>query len=186
VSERKMTCNYQYPKNRTDFKLVAALCHLERLKQIKNKAGGVGHFKTQVAIDGLLTELIGAKDSLLHEINRELKLGLSSRNATDLEKIKNGLKRKRLNSRTILKDILNIYKSGWLWQLNNYRNYSIHENIIQRHIIVGAPHIIHFGLSNPEDPASGLGPEIVSYFEKTLQRMCLLIKNIREEIKRLT
>lgn len=181
-----MTCNYQYPENRTDFKLLAASCHLERLKQIRNKAGGVGHFKAQVAIDGLLAELIGAKDSLLHEINRELKLELSRRDATDLQRIKKRLIRKRLNSRTILKEISDIYRSGWLWQLNNYRNYSIHEDIIQRHIIAGQPHIIHFRFKNPEDPTSGLGPEIVSYFEKTLERMRLLVKNVRQEVHWLT
>lgn len=181
-----MVCNYQYPNNRTDFKLLAASCHLERLKKIKNIAGGVGHFRTQVAVDGLLTEVIGAKDSLLHEVNKELKLGLSGRDVTDLVKIQKTLKKKGLNTSNILQDPLWIRKKGhWLWQLNNYRNFSIHEDIIQRQIEVGQPHVVRFRFNDPNNATSGLGPEIISYFDDCLNKMKQMVTSVRKKVRQL-
>ena len=70
--------------DRVNFKLFAAEQHLSRLRDIEKNYGGImgrRRVYAEMEIDCFFAQIIGAKDSLLVQINEKLGLGLSIQNA---------------------------------------------------------------------------------------------------------
>ena len=118
----------ELPSDRINFKLFAAEQYLSTLRDIEKNYGGImgrRRVYTEMEIDCFFAQIIGAKDSLLVQINDKLGLGLPIEEA----KIKNlNPKLKSLNKEYLLADLnkLSSQTGSWLWLLNELRNYSLH------------------------------------------------------------
>src|SRR3712207_2074802 len=66
--------------DRAEFKLYAAEQHLNRLKEIENAYGDIAkdnaRIEVEMEVDCFLSQLVGAVDSLLFQINDRLDLGI--------------------------------------------------------------------------------------------------------------
>jgi hypothetical protein len=109
-------------EDRIKFKLRAAKQHLNELKNIKQKHGSIMgpaeiRVKTEMEIDCFLAHVIGAKDSLLVQINYELGLGIPIEDVK-LETVNAGLK--TIHKEYLLEHLNNLVSknTSWLWLLN--------------------------------------------------------------------
>jgi len=66
--------------DRVEFKLYAAEQHLDRLKEIENAYGDIAknnaRIEVEMEVDCFYSQLVGAVDSLLFQINDKLDLGI--------------------------------------------------------------------------------------------------------------
>src|SRR5918911_5369876 len=66
--------------DRVEFKLYSAEQHLNRLKEIENVYGDIAKYNARIEVemevDCFLSQLVGAVDSLLFQINDRLQLGV--------------------------------------------------------------------------------------------------------------
>jgi len=127
--------------------------------------------------------MIGAKDSLLHEINNNFKLNIPIK-CVNLENINLRLNEKitKKIAREVLRDLNQIsQREHWLWMLNEYRNHSIHRNIIPRNITVSPGVYLKIHLrKDPLDPNSGEGPELITFMKDSFHKMKKLVIKVRE------
>jgi hypothetical protein len=114
--------------DRVNFKLFAAEQHLSTLRDIEKNCGGIMGRRlvyAEMEIDCFFAQIIGAKNSLLVQINDKLELGLPIEEA----EIKNlNPKLKSLNTEYLLADLnkLSSQTGSCLWLLNELRNHSLH------------------------------------------------------------
>ncbi len=80
--------------DRVEFKLYAAEQHLNRLIEIENAYGDIAKYNARIEVemevDCFLSQLIGAVDSLLFQINDRLNLGIST-NQVNFANVKSAL-----------------------------------------------------------------------------------------------
>ena len=181
--------------NRVNFKLFAAEQHLNRLKEIENNYGGImgnRRIYAEMEIDCFLAQIIGAKDSLLIQINQKMGLGLPIEEA----KIQNlNPKLKCINKGFLLTELNTLCSQtdSWLWLLNELRNHSLHRAMINKLASVQIDENINSNTSVSAKPEVYLlikpndinkfpmNKPAVIYLEESLKQMRGLIEDIRNK-----
>jgi hypothetical protein len=181
--------------DRVNFKLFAAEQHLNRLKEIENNYGGImgnRRIYAEIEIDSFFAQIIGAKDSLLVQINQKLGLGLPIEEA----KISNlNPKLKAINKGFLLTELNTLCSQtdSWLWLLNELRNHSLHRAMINKRASVQVQENINSNTSvsakpevylliNPRDINKvPMNKSAVTYLQESLQQMRDLIEAIRNK-----
>ena len=147
--------------------------------------------KTEMEIDCFLANIIGAKDSLLVQINQKLGLGLPIEEA----KISNlNPKLKAINKGFLLElNTLCSQTDSWIWLLNELRNHSLHRAMINKRASVQVHENINSNTSvsakpevylliNPRDINKvPMNKSAVTYLQESLQQMRDLIEAIRNK-----
>ena len=175
-------------EDRVQFKLYAAQKQLDRLKEIHRNKKDISRDEdfvdVEITIDCFFAEIIGAIDSFLFQINKKLGLGLEPDNV-----YKRTIK-ERLNSlgrnQNLLEELDNASTEGnWYWQLNEYRNHSVHRSVIHRmrnYDPFDKEVTIHL-LNNPcrmtFNPEDYMQKDVISYFDESLRNVQNLIDSIK-------
>lgn len=189
-SDRSKESERELLSDRTKFKLRAAEYHLDQLKEIDKKYRNIliDRINAEIQIDCYFAQIIGAKDSLLVQINEKENLGLQ----LDEVNLKT-LNTKLNNKKDILEELnrLSSDKESWYWLLNELRNHSIHRAMLNKnvsmHIIenvnentsMSMKPVVSF-LVNPLDKEKKpMDKPAIQYPEESLQSMKELIDRIR-------
>jgi hypothetical protein len=177
--------------DRVEFKLYAAERHLNRLKEIENAYGDIandnGRIEAEIEIDCLLSQLVGAVDSLLSQINDRLDLGIS------IDRVDFANVQSALSAKTKKIDLLYALdrarqQGNWYYMLSELSNQSVHRTFLKKAISVhdfppkaGQVRFLNvlreFEEGNPFDHVMDM--EVIPYLEKSLQQVRELIFSIR-------
>ena len=179
--------------DRVEFKLYAAEQHLNRLKEIENAYGDIAKDNARIEVemeaDCFLSQLVGAVDSLLFQINDSLDLGIP----TDRVDFANG--QSALSAKTKKIDLLSpldraSQHGNWYYMLSELRNQLVHETFLKKVIIPAndlpsKPRQVRFlnvlrefeDNNNPFNHIMDM--EVTQYLEKSLQQVRELIYSIR-------
>ncbi len=172
--------------DRVEFKLYAAEQHLNRLKEIENAYGDIAkdsvRIEVEMEVDCLLSQLVGAVDSLLFQINDRLDLGIST------DRVNFANVQSALSAKTKKIDLLSSLDEArqygnWYALLCELRNQSIHRTILKQIISVRdfppQPGEVRFLKVQREIGGNPLDIEVIPYFEKSLQQIRELISYVR-------
>src|SRR5919108_2331947 len=177
--------------DRVEFKLYAAKQHLNRLKEIENTYGDIANdnvrIEVEMEVDCFLSQLAGAVDSLLSQINNRLELGIPA------ERINFANVQSALSAKTKKIDLLSPLdgarqQGNWYYMLSELRNQSVHRTFLKKAISVhdfppkpGQVRFLNvqreFEEGNPFDHVMDM--EVIPYLEKSLQQVRELIFSIR-------
>jgi hypothetical protein len=178
--------------DRVEFKLYAAEQHLNRLKEIENAYGDIAkdnaRIEVEMEVDCFLSQLVGAVDSLLFQINDRLDLGIS----TDLVNFANV--QSALSAKTKKIDLLSPLDrarqhGNWYYMLSELRNQLVHRTFLNKviipvHDLPPKPRQVRFlnvlrefEDNNPFNHSMDM--EVIQYLEKNLQQVRELIYSIR-------
>ncbi|MFL6412229.1 MAG: hypothetical protein ACJ71K_13445 [Nitrososphaeraceae archaeon] len=111
--------------DRIDFKLYSAEQHLKRLKEIENAYGDIAKYSARIEVemevDCFLSQLVGAVDSLLFQINDKLDLAIPS------DQVNFANVQSALNAKTKIIDLLSPLDKArqegmWYFILSETRN----------------------------------------------------------------
>jgi hypothetical protein len=177
--------------DRVEFKLYAAEQHLNRLKEIENAYGDIAKYNARIEVemevDCFLSQLVGAVDSLLFQINYKLDLGLPA------EHVNFANVQSALSSKTKKIDLLSPLdkarqQGNWYHVLNKIRNQLVYMTFLNKVIsaqdISPKPRQIRF-LNILRDFEEGkqfdhiMDMEVIQYLEKSMQQVRELIFSIR-------
>lgn len=179
--------------DRVNFKLYAAERHLQTLKKLQKESGNLAGSGTRISaeieIDCFLAQIIGAKDSLLFQINKKLRLGIADKDV-DVGRVQTELNNNGKGN--LLKSLHNSMKeNNWLWLLNDFRNQAVHRNFIRRHVAISVgirnartsfiykrKYKVKVGNVTEEIEKEKI-EEVIPYLYKSLVRMKKLIDNIK-------
>jgi len=130
--------SYELLSDRTKFKIYAAECHLKKLKELQIKSGNLAgsetRINTELELDCFFSQILGARDSLLFQINKKLDLGISERGVT-VDSVRAGLI--KLGKGNLLRNLDTAMKENhWLWLLKQFRNECVHQSFIRKHVAV--------------------------------------------------
>ena len=177
--------------DRVEFKLYAAEQHLNRLKEIENAYGDIAkdnaRIEVEMEVDCFLSQLVGAVDSLLFQINERLDLELPTDrvNFADVQSA--------LSAKTKKIDLLSPLDrarqhGNWYYMLSELRNQLVYRTFLKKAIPVHAfpqkPRQVRFlnvlreFEGNPSDDII-MDMEVIQYLEKSLQQVRELIFSIR-------
>ncbi len=178
--------------DRVEFKLYAAEQHLNRLIEIENAYGDIAKYNARIEVemevDCFLSQLVGAVDSLLFQINDRLDLGVSP-NHVNFANVQSALsaKTKKID---LLSPLDKARQHGnWYYMLSELRNQLVHKtflrNVIPIQDVQPKPRQLRFlnvlrefaGNNNPSEPVMDM--EVTRYLEKGLQQVRELIFSIR-------
>jgi hypothetical protein len=180
--------------DRVEFKLYAAEQHLNRLKEIENAYGGDiakdnVRIEVEMEVDCFLSQLVGAVDSLLSQINDRLDLGIST------DRVNFANVQSALSAKTKKIDLLSTLdrarqQGNWYYMLSQLRNQSVHRTFLKKVISVhddfppkpGQVRLLNVQRefeegNNPFDHVMDM--EVIPYLEKSLQQVRELIFSIR-------
>ena len=176
--------------DRVEFKLYAAEQHLNRLKEIENAYGDIAKDNARIEVemeaDCLLSQLVGAVDSLLFQINDRLDLGIPTDrvNFSDVQSA--------LSAKTKKIDLLSPLDrarqhGNWYYMLSELRNQLVYRTFLKKAIPVHAfpqkPRQVRFLNVLREFEGNPFGHimdmEIIQYLEKSLHQVRELIFSIR-------
>lgn len=176
--------------DRVEFKLYAAEQHLNRLKEIENAYGDIAkdnaRIEVEMEVDCFLSQLVGAVDSLLFQINDRLDLGIP----TDRVNFVNV--QSALSAKTKKIDLLSPLdrarqQGNWYYMLSELRNQLVHRTFLKKvipvHDLPPKPLQVRFlnvlpeFEGNPSDHIMDM--EVIPYLEKSLQQVRELIFSIR-------
>jgi hypothetical protein len=177
--------------DRVEFKLYAAEQHLNRLKEIENAFGDIARdnarIEVEMEVDCFLSQLVGAVDSLLFQINERLDLGIPTDrvNFADVQSA--------LSAKTKKIDLLSPLdrarqQGNWYYMLSELRSQLVHgtflKKVISVHDLPPKPRQVRFlnihresEGGNPFDRVMDM--EVIQYLEKSLQQVRELIFSIR-------
>jgi hypothetical protein len=177
--------------DRVEFKLYAAEQHLNRLKEIENAYGDIAkdnaRIEVEMEVDCFLSQLVGAVDSLLFQINERLDLELPTDrvNFADVQSA--------LSAKTKKIDLLSPLdrarqQGNWYYMLSELRSQLVHRTFLKKvisvHDLPPKPRQVRFlniqrefEGGNPFDRVMDM--EIIQYLEKNLQQVRELIFSIR-------
>lgn len=177
--------------DRVEFKLYAAEQHLNRLKEIENAFGDIAkdnaRIEVEMEVDCFLSQLVGAVDSLLFQINERLDLGIPTDrvNFADVQSA--------LSAKTKKIDLLSPLdrarqQGNWYYMLSELRNQLVHRTFLKKvisvHDLPPKPRQVRFlnirresEGGNPFDRVMDM--EVIQYLEKSLQQVRELIFSIR-------
>jgi hypothetical protein len=179
--------------DRVEFKLYAAEQHLNRLIEIENAYGDIAKYNVRIEVemevDCFLSQLIGAVDSLLFQINDRLDLGVPT-GQVNFANVQSALsaKTKKID---LLSPLDRARQHGnWYYMLNELRNQLAHKTFLRNvmipmHDFQPKPRQVRFlnvlrefdGNNNPSEPVMDM--EVTRYLEKGLQQVRELIFSIR-------
>jgi hypothetical protein len=177
--------------DRVEFKLYTAEQHLNRLKEIENAYGDIAKYNARIEVemevDCFLSQLVGAVDSLLYQINDRLDLGVPT------EQVNFANLQSALSSKTKLIDLLSPLDGArqhgnWYYIISKLQNNLIHRTFLKKGITVHdlppKPRQIRllntlreFGEGNTIDHVIDM--EVIQYLEKSLHQVRVLIFSIR-------
>ena len=176
--------------DRVQFKLYAAEQHLNRLKEIENAYGDIAKYSARIEVemevDCFLSQLVGAVDSLLFQINDRLDLGIPTDrvNFSDVQSA--------LSAKTKKIDLLSPLDrarqhGNWYYMLSELRNQLVYRTFLKKAIPVHAfpqkPRQVRFLNVLREFEGNPFGHimdmEIIQYLEKSLHQVRELIFSIR-------
>jgi hypothetical protein len=177
--------------DRVEFKLYAAEQHLNRLKEIENAYGDIAkdnaRIDVEMEVDCFLSQLVGAVDSLLFQINERLDLELPTDrvNFADVQSA--------LSAKTKKIDLLSPLdrarqQGNWYYMLSELRSQLVHRTFLKKvisvHDLPPKPRQVRFlniqrefEGGNPFDRVMDM--EVIQYLEKNLQQVRELIFSIR-------
>jgi hypothetical protein len=177
--------------DRVEFKLYAAEQHLNRLKEIENAYGDIAkdnaRIEVEMEVDCFLSQLVGAVDSLLFQINERLDLELPTDrvNFADVQSA--------LSAKTKKIDLLSPLdrarqQGNWYHMLSELRSQLVHRTFLKKvisvHDLPPKPRQVRFlniqrefEGGNPFDRVMDM--EVIQYLEKNLQQVRELIFSIR-------
>jgi hypothetical protein len=183
--------------DRVEFKLYAAEQHLNRLKEIENAYGdiakGNARIEVEMEVDCFLSQLVGAVDSLLFQINDRLDLGIPT------DRVNFANVQSALSAKTKKIDLLSPLDrarqfGNWYYMLSELRNQLVHKTFLKKVImpmdelpLPPKPRQVRFlnvlgefegnNTNNPFDNIMDM--EVIQYLEKSLQQIRELIFSIR-------
>jgi hypothetical protein len=177
--------------DRVEFKLYAAEQHLNRLKEIENAYGDIAkdnaRIEVEMEVDCFLSQLVGAVDSLLFQINERLDLGIASDrvNFADVQSA--------LSAKTKKIDLLSPLdrarqQGNWYYMLSELRSQLVHRTFLKKvisiHDLPPKPRQVRFLNINRESEGSNpfdriMDMEVIQYLEKSLLQIRELIFSIR-------
>jgi hypothetical protein len=179
--------------DRVEFRLHAAEHHLEQLKEIQSIHGSIAkeqaRLEVEMEIDCFLSQVIGAVDSLLYQINNAFDLGVPDKGFS-LQQIQSALSAKTKHI-SLLNELDEARQPGhWYSVLYELRNQSMHRTFLRKVIITHAfeeePVRIKF-LQIQQDIGGNpfeheMNEEIIPYLEKSLEQVRSLISGIRKSV----
>ena len=177
--------------DRIEFKLYAAEQHLNRLKEIENAYGDIAkdnaRIEVEMEVDCFLSQLVGAMDSLLFQINDRLDLGIPT------ERVNFANVQSALSAKTKRIDLLSPLDrarqhGNWYYMLSELRNQLVYRTFLKKVIpIHDFPpkrrqvrflNVLREFEGNPSDDII-MDMEVIQYLEKSLQQVRELIFSIR-------
>jgi hypothetical protein len=177
--------------DRVEFKLYAAEQHLNRLIEIENAYGDIAKYNARIEVemevDCFLSQLVGAVDSLLFQINDRLDLGVSP-NHVNFANVQSALsaKTKKID---LLSPLDKARQHGnWYYMLSELRNQLVHKtflrNVIPIQDVQPKPRQLRFlnvlrEFAGNDQSEAVMDMEITRYLEKGLQQVRELIFSIR-------
>jgi hypothetical protein len=177
--------------DRVEFKLYAAEQHLNRLIEIEKAYGDIAkenaRIEVELEVDCFLSQLVGAVDSLLFQINDRLDLGIPQ------DRVNFANVQSALSAKTKKIDLLSPLDrarqhGNWYYMLSELRNQLVHKTFLREvipiHDFQSKPRQVRFlnvlrefyG-NNPSEPVMDM--EVTRYLEKNLQQVRELIFSIR-------
>jgi hypothetical protein len=177
--------------DRVAFRLHAAEQHLNRLKEIESLHGGIAknqaRLEVEMEIDCFLSQIVGAVDSLLLQINAAFDLGVSDNRLT-FQDIQSGLSAKTKQI-ALLDELGRARQPGkWFSVLSELRNQSMHYTFLKKITVVHdfptKPAQIRFlklqrdSEGNPVEQE--MQQEVIAYLEKSLEQVSTLINSVRK------
>ena len=183
--------------DRVEFKLYTAEQHLNRLKEIENAYGDIAkdnaRIEVEMEVDCFLSQLVGAVDSLLFQINDRLDLGIPT-DQVNFTNVQSALsaKTKKIDLLSPL-DRARQY-GNWYYMLSELRNQLVHKTFLKKVIMSGhdlpqppKPRQVRFlnvfgefvGNKNNNPFENIMDMEVIQYLEKSLQQIRELIFSIR-------
>lgn len=177
--------------DRVEFKLYAAEQHLNRLKEIENAYGDIAkdnaRIEVEMEVDCYLSQLVGAVDSLLFQINDRLDLGIPT------DRVNFANVQSALSAKTKKIDLLSpldraMQHGNWYYMLSELRNQLVHTTFLKKvippvHDFPPKPRQVRFlnvlreFEDNPFEHVMDM--EVIQYLEKSLQQVRELIFSIR-------
>lgn len=177
--------------DRVEFKLYAAEQHLNKLKEIENAYGDIAKDNARIEVemeaDCFLSQLVGAVDSLLFQINDRLDLGIPT------DRVNFANVQSALSAKTKKIDLLSPLDrarqhGNWYYILSELQAHLVHRTFLKKVISVHdlplKPRQIRllntlreFGEGNPFDHVMDM--EVIQYLEKSLHQVRELIFSIR-------
>ena len=176
--------------DRVEFKLYAAEQHLNRLKEIENAYGDIAkdnaRIEVEMEVDCFLSQLVGAVDSLLFQINDRLDLGIPTDrvNFSDVQSA--------LSAKTKKIDLLSPLDrarqhGNWYYILSELRNQLVYRTFLKKvipiHDFPQKPRQVRFLNVLREFEGNPfyhiMDMEIIQYLEKSLHQVRELIFSIR-------
>ena len=176
--------------DRVEFKLYAAEQHLNRLKEIENAYGDIAkdnaRIEVEIEADCFLSQLVGAVDSLLFQINDRLDLGIPTDrvNFSDVQSA--------LSAKTKKIDLLSPLDrarqhGNWYYMLSELRNQLVYRTFLKKaipeHAFPQKPRQVRFLNVLREFEGNPFGHimdmEIIQYLEKSLHQVRELIFSIK-------
>ena len=177
--------------DRVEFKLYAAEQHLNRLKEIENAYGDIAkdnaRIEVEMEVDCFLSQLVGAVDSLLFQINERLDLGIPT------DRVSFADVQSALSAKTKKIDLLSPLdrarqQGNWYYMLSELRSQLVHRTFLKKvisvHDLPPKPRQVRFlniqrefEGGNPFDRVMDM--EVIQYLEKNLQQVRELIFSIR-------
>jgi hypothetical protein len=177
--------------DRVEFKLYAAEQHLNRLKEIENVYADIAKYNARIEVemevDCFLSQLVGAVDSLLFQINDRLDLGIPT------ERVNFANVQSALSAKTKKIDLLSPLdrarqRGNWYYMLSELRNQLVYRTFLKKVIpIHDFPpkrrqvrflNVLREFEGNPSDDII-MDMEVIQYLEKSLQQVRELIFSIR-------
>ena len=168
-------------EDRVKFKLYTAEQHLRNLRDLEQKNETIlsfpGRVKWEMEIECFLSQLIGARDAILVQINEKFGLKLKKEKITlhNVKMILNAL------DKTNLLQYLNMLtpnKDTWFWSLNKLRNQSMHTELINIQVKHGPDEHgpkVYFVIDQQKRF------DIIPYLENGLQKMKDIIDDINRQ-----
>ena len=177
--------------DRVEFKLFAAEQHLDRLKEIGDIAKDNARIEVEMEIDCFLSQLLGAVDSLLFQINDKLELGIPP-DRVSFPNVQSALsaKTKKIDLVSELDEARQ--RGKWYALLDELRNQSVHGTFLVKKTTTMAtqgfssnPSEVRFLKVQRDFDGSMIEQvvimnlEVMPYLEKSLQQTRELIYYIR-------
>jgi hypothetical protein len=176
--------------DRVEFKLYAAEQHLNRLKEIENAYGDIAKDNARIEVemeaDCFLSQLVGAVDSLLFQINDRLDLGIPT-DRVNIANVQSALtaKTKKID---LLAPLDTARQQGnSYYMLSALRNQLVYRTFLKKVISVQdlPPKPLQVRFLNIQRESEGnpfdriMDMEVIQYLEKSLQQVRELIFAIR-------
>jgi hypothetical protein len=176
--------------DRVGFKLYAAEQHLNRLKEIENAYGDIAkdnaRIEVEMEVDCFLSQLVGAVDSLLSQINDRLDLGIPT-DRVNFANVQSALsaKTKKID---LLSELDRARQQGnWYYMLSELRNQSVHRTFLKRAISVhdfppkpGQVRFLNVQRRFEDNPFDHvIDMDVIPFLEKSLQQVRELIFSIK-------